>query len=71
LGIFVIEYIIWLPVGGNLIEGIQGRYFIPIALFGFSIFSCLSPPKYANLIVLLIGIFSALVTIWTTYSAFY
>jgi len=70
-GIFVIEYIIWSPVGGNLIEGIQGRYFIPVALFGFSIFSCLSPPKYANLIVLLIGIFSALVTIWTTYSAFY
>ena len=71
VGIFMIEYLIWTPVGGNLIEGIQGRYFIPIALFAFSIFSCLSPPKYANLIVLLIGIFSALVTIWTTYSAFY
>jgi len=29
--IFVFEYITWTPVGNNLIGGVQGRYFIPVA----------------------------------------
>jgi len=71
LGIFTVEYLIWTSVGANVVNGVQGRYFIPIALFGFSIFSCLSPPKYANLVVLLIGTFSAVIAIWTICTNFY
>ena len=71
IGIFSIEYLIWTPVGANIIEGMSGRYFIPIALFSFAIFSVIKPPKYSTLIVLLCGIFSAVFTIFTTYSAFY
>ena len=27
--IFVIEYLLWTPVGSNIIDGVLGRYFIP------------------------------------------
>jgi uncharacterized membrane protein len=32
LGIFATEYLIWTPVGSETVEGIQGRYFLPVAL---------------------------------------
>ena len=38
LSIFVLEYIAWNPVGSNIIEGIYGRYFIPIAPLFFLLF---------------------------------
>jgi uncharacterized membrane protein len=38
LSIFVLEYIAWNAVGGNIIEGIYGRYFIPIAPLFFLLF---------------------------------
>jgi uncharacterized membrane protein len=31
ISIYVLEYITWTSVGNNIIEGVQGRYFIPIA----------------------------------------
>lgn len=31
-------YLTWTPVGGNIIEGIQGRYFIPVAPLFFLLF---------------------------------
>ncbi len=71
IGVLTVEYLIWTSVGGELIRGLHGRYFIPIALTAFSILSFLRPPKYANLIVLLCGIFSASFAIWMTYSVFY
>ena len=33
IGIYTALYIIWTPVGNNIIEGVQGRYFIPIVIF--------------------------------------
>jgi uncharacterized membrane protein len=31
--LFLLEYLTWTPVGFPIIQGIQGRYFLPIALF--------------------------------------
>lgn len=31
--VFLLEYISWTPVGFPIIQGVQGRYFLPIALF--------------------------------------
>lgn len=33
VGIYTALYIIWTPVGNKIIEGVQGRYFIPIIIF--------------------------------------
>lgn len=38
LSIFVLEYIAWNVVGSNIIEGVYGRYFIPIAPLFFLLF---------------------------------
>lgn len=37
--IFTAEYVQWTRVGAEIIDGIQGRYFIPIALIGMIILS--------------------------------
>ena len=31
--IYTALYVVWSPVGNNIIEGVQGRYFIPILIF--------------------------------------
>ncbi len=31
--IFVLEYLSWSPIGGSTIEGVQGRYFLPVVPF--------------------------------------
>jgi len=36
--IFAVEYIAWTSVGQNTIEGVQGRYFIPVASLFFLLF---------------------------------
>ncbi|EKQ52699.1 MAG: putative membrane protein [Methanobacterium sp. Maddingley MBC34] len=38
ISIFVLEYIAWTTVGNNIIEGVYGRYFIPIAPLFFLLF---------------------------------
>jgi uncharacterized membrane protein len=32
LAIFAAQYLTWTPVGATRIEGVQGRYFLPVAL---------------------------------------
>ncbi len=32
-GIYTALYIVWSPIGNDIIEGVQGRYFIPILVF--------------------------------------
>ena len=70
-GIFAVEYLVWSPVGADVIAGVQGRYFIPTALLALSSLSLFEPPRFANLTALLIGILSAASTIWITCSRFY
>ena len=36
--IFVVEYVAWTSVGQNVIDGVQGRYFIPLAPLFFLLF---------------------------------
>ena len=31
--VFLLEYLSWSPVGGRVVEGVQGRYFLPIVPF--------------------------------------
>lgn len=31
--VFSIQYLTWTPVGSRLVEGVQGRYFLPLAMF--------------------------------------
>ncbi len=30
--VFALQYLTWTPVGGPIVEGVQGRYFLPLAL---------------------------------------
>ena len=69
--LFTVEYIIWTPVGSDRIIGIQGRYFIPIALLLFCSFSCAPPFKHEKLFSVAAGLFSIATTIWVTYVSFY
>ena len=71
LGVFAVEYLVWSPVGAGIIAGVQGRYFIPIALLAFSGLSLFEPPKFANLLVLSIGTLSAALTVGLVCSRFY
>ena len=70
-GIFAVEYLVWSSIGADVISGVQGRYFIPIALLTFSSLSLFEPPKFANFFAVLIGIFCAASTIWITFLRFY
>lgn len=71
LGVFAVEYLIWTPVGGSVIAGVQGRYFIPIALMSLISLSLVKQPRLANLLTLTAGSFVAAATIWITCSRFY
>lgn len=33
-GIFMALYVTWTPVGKNIVDGVQGRYFLPIVMLG-------------------------------------
>ncbi|MBQ7704831.1 MAG: DUF2142 domain-containing protein, partial [Selenomonadaceae bacterium] len=71
LGIFLTEYLIWTPVGAEMINGVQGRYFVPVALLIFCPLSIFSDFKYEKIFATGAGIFGAANTIWMTYSSFY
>ena len=70
IGVFLIEYLIWTPVGGDIIAGVQGRYFIPLAMF-FGVLSCKYSMRYENVLAVLGGLFGVGATLWTSYVAFY
>ncbi len=33
VAVFVLQYLSWSPVGGPMVDGVQGRYFLPVAPF--------------------------------------
>ena len=70
-GIFAAEYLFWTQVGENYIDGVQGRYFIPIALSTFCILPSIHSPKFATLIALLFGIFSTIFIAWLIFTRFF
>ena len=71
LAFFLINYLIWSTVGSRLIEGVQGRYFIPLALMILGSLSILPPLRHKNSIALAAGVFSGAMTLQTNLSAFY
>ncbi|MBE8954589.1 MAG: DUF2142 domain-containing protein [Quinella sp. 2Q5] len=70
-GVFGVEYLVWSSVGANIISGVQGRYFLPIALMALASLSAVEPPKFAAAFALAVGIFSAAATVWITFARFY
>lgn len=69
-------YMSWSPIGGNFIEGIQGRYFIPVAPLIFLLFyqrklEWRHFPRFASLIVTVTVIFSLTITLLTVYKRYY
>ncbi len=71
IAFFLFDYLIWSAVGSEVIDGIQGRYFIPVALMIFGALSILPPMRHKNLIALAVGVFSGIAMLWTNYLAFY
>ncbi|MBQ9404486.1 MAG: DUF2142 domain-containing protein, partial [Synergistaceae bacterium] len=71
LGMDFVMYFTWNPPGAFSCEGIQGRYFIPLAVMGFSALSCLPRFKYEKFSASAAGLVSVVTAIIMTYSYFY
>ena len=71
LGFFLVHYLKWSSVGAEFVEGVQGRYFVPLAPMIFFALSILPPMRHKNLIALASGIFSGATMLLANFSAFY
>ena len=71
LTFFVFEYLIWAKSGSEYIQGVQGRYFIPLAPMFLCALNCRPPLRHKNLIAAVVGIFSGIATLWTLFDTFY
>lgn len=74
--ISVLLYMTWSPIRGNIIAGIQGRYFIPIAPLFFLLFYNRKLKwkffdRYVHLLVYAAVIFSLIITINSIISRYY
>lgn len=65
------QYLNWTVVGADLIEGVQGRYFIPAALMVFSALSVFQRLRQECLIAVLAGTASGFFVLWAVYMFFY
>jgi uncharacterized membrane protein len=45
---FILQYLSWTRVGTALIDGVQGRYFIPVAVFGVPLLQLAGRPRLWN-----------------------
>ena len=71
IAFFLFDYIIWSAVGAEVVEGVQGRYFIPIAPMIFFALSILPPLRHKNFFATLAGVFSGAMILAANFSAFY
>lgn len=74
--ISVLLYMTWSPVRGNTIEGIQGRYFIPVAPLFFLLFynkklEWKNFSKYVDKIAAVTVIFSLIITLYSIIERYY
>jgi uncharacterized membrane protein len=37
IGVFLIQYLTWTPVGSTSVQGVQGRYFLPLMIFAVGV----------------------------------
>lgn len=73
VSIFILEYLTWTTVGNNLIVGVIGRYFIPIApLLFLAVYNKQIPNfKQKNIIVSIFIIAMLLISVFMIYHRFY
>jgi uncharacterized membrane protein len=69
-------YVMWTPVGGELIEGLQGRYFIPVApalllVLTSRRLSGKLPPATRSLVVAVIMLLALGISAWAITARFY
>ena len=60
IGVFAIQYLTWTVPGKAIVEGVQGRYFLPILLVGTGLIPILggeSCSRIRNILVMLVAIF--------------
>ncbi len=60
--IIVALYLLWTPVGSGAIEGVQGRYFLPLAGLAAVTLSATIPPTSLNKSWLVLGVLLVVVT---------
>lgn len=65
------EYLTYNAPGSSELHGLQGRYFIPIALMTLSIFSCRPSLRHEKIIALTAGLVSIMLTVSSIYIYFY
>ena len=59
-GVFAIEYLTWTIPGGAIVEGVQGRYLLPILLVGTGLLSLGRAKKCERLrqaLIVLVAVF--------------
>jgi uncharacterized membrane protein len=59
-GVFAIQYLTWTEPGHAVVEGVQGRYFLPLALAGTGLLPMLgwsTRPRISSILVVLVGLF--------------
>jgi hypothetical protein len=75
--IFLLQYLTWTPVGAAAVHGVQGRYFLPIAMFLPAMLPALSSSPLAKLVLafepMLLGFpsLSAVVTLHAIVTRYY
>ena len=67
----VYMYLTWYQTQPDVLSGLQGRYFIPLALMGFAAFSGRPRLQHEKGIALAAGLFSIIMTIVQSYVYFY
>lgn len=66
------QYAIWTPYGADYVEGIQGRYFIPLAPVAAWLFHTRrSPATYLNRVLPWISLVSLGIAFWTLFQRYY
>lgn len=70
--VFALQYLVWTPVGAGMVEGVQGRYFLPLALL---LVVCLPArpvlPRHASLLLPVLGAVTLGGTLWEVVGRYY
>lgn len=76
-GMMASLYVSWTAPGAPLIEGVQGRYFLPLALIGVAVLPAFVAPRLRKLraamlvVVVAFPIFSLVTTVWAVIDRYY
>jgi uncharacterized membrane protein len=55
-GVFAIEFVTWTVPGHATVEGVEGRYFLPLALVGAALLPALGDGRWARVRGALVGV---------------